>query len=226
MKKISLFVLLFALCCACAFAGSFATAFAAESGDVTIELRESVSGEEITVTAHLSENKGFVSGIFRIDFDNDVLTLESVEYTKTCEDLDPFDNFENVQAGKAPSLLVFYAGESYTTETGDLFVLSFRVKEGATNGKHKVSLYITELFKTSDPAEQFDGQDETLGAAMTGGVLAAETEYFVENGVPAPADPEADHTLVIVLATVGGALVLAAIVVVAYFGFRKKKDNV
>lgn len=227
MKKITLFVLIFAVCCACVFAGSFATAFAAQSDDVKIELRESVSSEELTVTARLTENKGFVSGIFRIDYDNAGLTLESVAYAETCKDLDPFDNLEKVKAGEAEHLFVFYAGEgNYSTETGDLFTMTFRVKDGVLNGKHKVSLYITELFKTSSPDEQFDGQDETLGTATTGGVLAAETEYFIENGVPAPADPEANYTLVIVLATVGGLLVVAGIVVLAYFGYRKKRKAI
>ena len=223
MKRYVLFLSICTLIFVCAFAGVFATAFAAESDDVKIELRESVSGEELTVTARLTENKGFVSGIFRIDYDNAGLTLESVAYTETCKALDPFDNLETIKAGETDRLFVFYAGEgSYSTETGDLFTMTFRVKDGAINGKHKVSLYITELFKTSDPDEKFDGQEETLGTATTGGVLAAETEYFIENGVPAPADPEADHTLVIVLATVGGLLVVAGIIVLAYFGYRKK----
>ena len=226
MKRFAVVLLIFVLCFVSLFVGAVATAFAADASDLKIELSDTFTGEELTVVARVTENRGFISGVFRVDYDTAGLELQAVTHSSTYEALSPFDNFENVRAGKATSLLVFYAGEgAYTTQTGDAFTLTFRVKDGAVNGKHKVSLYITELFKTSDPTEKFNGQDETLADAHTGGVLAAETEYFVSNGVPTPVDPETDHTLLIVLVSVGFVLVLAGIGVAAYILYRRNNNK-
>ena len=57
-------------------------------------------------------------------------------------------------------------------------------------------------------------------------MMVAEAEYFINNGTPAESmEAEANHTLVIVLAVLGSVAVVAGIVLVAYFAFRKKQQH-
>ena len=232
MKKVLFLILVFSLCFAWVFAGTIGVASAEHINDVQIKLIESFDDEELTVVARLEANDGFTSLALRVEFDTKELSLESVKHADTWKDLDPTDNLENVQSGKSDSLLLLYVGYGEnTTETGELFTMKFRVKDGAVNGKKKVSLYITELaYKMADGYdtlnEKYSSEGASLDHSRTGGVLSAEVEYFVSNGVPAESIEEAANpTLVIVLAVVGGIAVVAGIVLAAYFAFRKKEHN-
>ena len=232
MKKALLLIMIVSLCFACAFAGTVGVASAEPINDVEIKLIESYNGEELTIVARLEENDGFTSLALRVEFDTKNLTLESITHADTLKDLDPTDNVENVQSGKSDSILILYVGYGENTEaTGELFTLKFRVKDGAINGKHKVSLYVTELaYKMQDGYdtlnEKYSSEHSTLEEARTGGMMVAEAEYFINNGTPAESmEAEANHTLVIVLAVLGSVAVVAGIVLAAYFAFRKKQQH-
>ena len=137
-----------------------------------------------------------------------------------------------MQTDKSNVLLVVYVGYGENDASiGDLFTMKFHTKSGVANGKHKVSLYVTELSFIpaggGDPwlNEKYSTEYSPLDHTMTGGVCVAESEYFVVDGTPAATFEEASsHTLVIVLAVVGSVLVLVGIVAMAYFAYRKK-DN-
>ena len=210
------------------------TAAAEHNNDVVIQLEQSFSGEELTVIARMTENEGFVSMSVRVEFDAPGMYLESVEHGAAFKHFDPTDNLENVQTDKSNVLLVVYAGVGENdTSIGDLFTMRFRTKEGVANGKHKVSLFVTELSFVpaggGDPLlnEKYSTEESPLDHVKTGGVVVAETEYFISNGTPAVSMEEgADHTVVIVLAVLGSVLVLAGIVLAAYFAYRKKGDDI
>ena len=233
MKKLLLILLVFSLVLVGALTQTTGKAAAEQPNDVVIELEQSFSGDELTVIARMNENDGFVSMSLRVEFDKAAFTLESLAHADTLSDMEPTDNLTNVKSGKSDSLYVLYVGYGENnTATGELFTMRFRVKEGATNGKHKVSLFVTELtYKQSGSQEvlfneKYSEEGASLEEVRNGGALASETEYTVQNGAPAPSfEEEGGRTLVIVLAVVGGALVLAGIVLAAYFAYRKKGDD-
>lgn len=232
MKKLFLLLLVFSLVFVGALTHTTGRAAAEHHNDVVIELKQSFSGEELTVVARMTENDGIVSMAIRVEFDASGLYLDSVVHGAAFRQFDPVDNLENVQNDKSNVLLVVYAGYGENDSSiGDLFTMKFHTKDGVANGKHKVSLYVTELSFIpaggGDPwlNEKYSTEESPLDHAKTGGVCVAETEYFVVDGTPAATFEEASsHTLVIVLAVVGSVLVLAGIVGMAYFAYRKK-DN-
>ena len=233
MKKLFLLLLVLSLVLVGTLTHTTGRAAAEHHNDVVIELEQSFDGEEMTVVARMNENDGFVSMSLRVEFDASGMYLESVKHGDAFKHLDPTDNLENVQTDKSNALLVLYVGVGENDETiGELFTMKFHTKEGVANGKHTVSLYVTELSFVpaggGDPwlNEKYSTEDSPLDHAKTGGVVVAETEYFISNGTPAASLEEgADHTLVIVLAVLGSVLVLAGIVLAAYFAYRKKGDD-
>ena len=235
MKKLFLTALLIATL-TIAFLLPTGVAFAAEENDVTIETDQSFSGNEMTVDARISRNDGFITLFLCVDFDSDVLTLTEVKHSSAYSSMLYLDNTQSVQSGKATTLMFGYAGEGENnTELSSLFTLRFRVKEGATNGKHKVTLSVAEVgYKPAgaDSDVKYNakyGSDgvslEKLNEKSSVGVVVAEEEYLINNGVPAPEAEGSSRTLVIVLCVIGGIVIVAGAILAAYFINKKKQKQ-
>lgn len=202
-------------------------AASAEANDVKIEMTSSLVGEELTVVVTAAKNDGIITLLLCVDYDEaQLLPTKVVHNAETFSSLTMTDNFAKVSSGESNVYRVLYDGEGENEKgTGELFTMTFRVKEGAVNGKHSVDLYVKELTYKVGDAYSVTGINEKYAAAggQTIGVKVTSAQYVITNGVPAPEEGK-NHTLVIVLAAVGAAIAIGGFLA-AYFIYRKKQAN-
>ena len=229
MKKFFLTILLLAtLVCACTCTA--VTASAESANDVKIEANQTRSGNELTFEAYVSKNDGFITLFLCVEFDNDTLSLTSVQYGSTYSEMLFFDNVADVRSGKDKVLMIEYIGQGQNcTDLGSLFTLRFSLKNKAVNGKHKVRLSIAEVgYKTGVASEVVYNEKYGSGVDLSNlnrqemfGTVVAESEFTVENGVPAP-EKKSDLTLVIVLVVVCSVILVTGLSVLLYITFKKR----
>ena len=229
MKKFFLTILLLAaLVCACTCTA--VTASAESANDVKIGVNQTRSGNELTFEAYVSKNDGFITLFLCVEFDNDTLSLTSVQYGSTYAEMLFFDNVEDVRSGKDKVLMIEYIGQGQNcTDLGSLFTLHFSLKNKAINGKHKIRLSIAEVgYKTGIASEVVYNEKYGSGVDLSNlnrqemfGTVVAESEFTVENGVPAP-EKKSDLTLVIVLVVVCSVILVTGLSVLLYITFKKK----
>lgn len=217
MKKFFLIILLlaFVLC----FGTTTISAQAESPNDLAFTLTSTQNVDDLSVKVTLTRNDGITSLSLRVEYDQRELELTGRTFAATLKDLEPVDSF-SVKEDHYPYEVV-YAGLENTTETGELFTLNFKVKEGAYNGKYAVRLIVEDISYYSSETgelllnEKYDGEE---------GLKVAEAPYLVTTGVPAPTANGEDHTLVIVLGVIGGAAVLGGIAFAA-LSMNKKKQK-
>ncbi len=235
MKKLVVFTLLICLTLVC-FAGVTATAFA-EANDVEAALDLRVEGEEILATVSLVKNDGIVDLYLRVEYDTDALELLSRDFGKTLASLDPVDNFEEGKY-EYPYRVIYAGSGSNNKETGALFFLRFKIKDGAA-GNHNVKLVVRQVgyltsgsgaepvynTKYGEPIDLMNASsaktggvtvsDKTVAIGISGEVKVVET--------PAP-EKEGKNELMIGL-IVGGVMIVVGAVIIAYIAYRKKQND-
>ena len=229
MKKIFLTILLLAalvFACTC----TAVTASAESANDVKINVNQVRSGDDITFSANVAENDGFITLFLCVEFDNDTLSLTSVQYGSTYSEMVFFDNVADVRSGKDKVLMIEYIGQGQNcTDLGSLFTLRFSLKNKAVNGKHKIRLSIAEVgYKTGVASDIVYNEKYSSGVDLTNlnrqemlGTVVAESEFTVENGVPA-SEKKSDFVLVIVLVVVCSVILITGLSVLLYITFKKK----
>lgn len=234
MKKFFLTILLLtALVCACTCTA--VTASAESANDVKIGVNQTRSGNELTFEAYVSKNDGFITLFLCVEFDHDTLDLASVQFGDVYSKMKYFDNVEEVQSGKDKVLMIGYAGEGENhTDLGSLFTLHFSLKNKAVNGKHKIRLSVAEVgYKKSGASSEivYNAKYGENGVDLLNfdrqqmlGEVVAESEFNVENGVPAP-EKGGNRALVISLAVIGSVIFVAGLCLAAYFIFKKKQNK-
>ena len=112
------------------------TALAEELTSCTITADSAVGepGESVTVAVRISENSGFTNFAIALDYDHDVLTLESIE---TDNDGTPYlcgtqvsvNTAWNAESGKEQGYVVSASTEP-VKENGIIFTATFKIAEG------------------------------------------------------------------------------------------------
>lgn len=192
----------------------------AETKDVSIELTQTTEGDMVLVSADLTKNDGVLILYLRVEYDESVLRLEGREFGSALSSLDPVDNF-------AYPYRVIYGGNATSSDLGRLFTLRFKVKEGASDGKSKVKLYVRELAYGSASAPVYN---EKYGAPVSaesdgrvGGMAVAETSVVVSDGTPVP-EKAGGNSLLIGLCC-GGSVIFIGSIAAAYVIYRRRQKQ-
>jgi len=220
--------------------GTYSIAFA-EQNDVKLVLEEGEGADgEVVFSVSLKENDGVSDLYLRVEYDTDALELVGRNFGKALSSLDPTDNYGDDEADRAayePPYLVEYLDYSQknVTETGYLFSLRFRVKEGAKNGNHSVKLVVRQVgYRTGDSSldliynEQYGARvdAEDYNSLVTGGLVVAEKIVVVSGGevdsVVTPDEEKDGANELMIGLIVGGVMILVGAVVVAYIVYRRK----
>ena len=222
-----------------ALCGSMTMAFA-EQNDVKLELKTKETEDGVDVGVYLTENDGLIDLYLRVEYDTEALELISRSYGKALASLAPIDNFiAYAEGGYEPPYRVEYLdGNKNLTDTGMLFSLRFKVKDGAKNGNHSVKLVVRQVGylagdssvepiynpKYGDPVEATLDPESTT----TGGVVVAEKIIVVSGGevdsvrTPELAEEKDGLSELMIGLIVGGVMILVGALVVAYIIYRRK----
>ena len=140
------------------------------------------AGEQVTVALKITENAGFCALVLRISYDNEALTLVSME------------NKASGMTFTKPSSDPYKSGNKYLwdnlspyTSTGDLVILTFDISDSADNGRYDISVEFIEAYKLVDnqiedvsvtvsDARIYVGVDETETTEQTTSVVTTEAE--------------------------------------------------
>ena len=218
-----------------------ATVAFAEANDVELSLELNEDGEDVVADVFLTKNDGVIDLYLRVEYDPEALELVGRTFQKALAGLRPMDNFSAYEEnGYEPPYRVEYLGEDRKnlTDTGLLFSLRFKVKEGAKNGNHTVKLVVRQVGylagdSSVDPIYNAKYGDHVVwtidGSSMlTGGVTVAEKLVVLKGGevdsirtVESEEAREGMSELMIGL-IVGGVMILVGALVVAYIVYRRK----
>ena len=222
-----------------ALCGSMTMAFA-EQNDVKLELETKETEDGVDVGVYLTENDGLIDLYLRVEYDTEALELISRSYGKALASLAPIDNFiAYAEGGYEPPFCVLYADySSNITDTGMLFSLRFRIKEGAKNGNHSVKLIVRQVgYFTGDSSvdpiynpKYGEPVEVTLDpeSTTTGGLVVAEKIIVTSDGqvdsvrTPELAEEKDGLSELMIGLIVGGVMILVGALVVAYILYRKK----
>lgn len=236
MKKLLVFTLLICLTLCC-FAGVTATAFA-EENDVTATLDVKADGEELFATVSLTKNDGIVDLYLRVEYDTAALELVGRDFGKALAALDPVDNFEEGKY-EYPYRVIYIGSGSNNNETGVLFFLRFKIKEGAS-GNHNVKLVVRQVgylasgssaetvynTKYGAPIDLMDASSANIGGVTVSDktvAIGAGGEVKVVDTTPAPEKAGKNELMIGLI--VGGVMIVVGAVIIAYIAYRKKQND-
>ena len=215
MKKFLILFFIVAFVCAFAFGGATASA---EVDRVSAELTVAEEGEEILVTASLTKNEGVTALSLRVEYDENAFELLGSTFKSALSSLDPTDAFhDDALTYSYPYRAIYIGFGGNKTDTGELFVLRFRLKEGAVNGKKDFKLFIYDMAYYAGSEVVTPAEFE--GATASSGVKVAEDSFILTNG----SIPKGESKLPLIIGlSVGGAAILALLAAAAFTFYRKK----
>ena len=137
--------------------------FAAEPAKITVEKQtEAVNaGKEVTLAVTISDNPGFMSGVWKIEYDSSKLELKSIN-TK----LDGRPYMDGSYTPNVARDTITYANAEAVVGDGTLFTLTFFVKENATSGETVVSVKTEQLF-TKGPSGKVGIDNVSVAGGVT-----------------------------------------------------------
>ena len=214
------------------------TVASAEANDVELALDLTQEGDEVVAIVSVTKNDGVIDLYLRVEYDVDSLELTSRTFGKGLAALGPVDNFE--EGGYEYPYRVTYVGSGKNVdETGVLFTLRFKVKEGAPDGKSSVRLVVRQVGYLVGDLPGDPVYNEKYGEPMavtvdvestkTGGVVVADRSVTISKGEvqkveKSPSEKDGKTALFMGL-IIGGAVLLVAGVVIAYIVDRRKRNN-
>ena len=236
MKRFLVLLLILTITVA-ALCGTVAVASAAQN-DVVISLDVTKEGDEVVATAYLEQNDGVVDLYLRVEYDTDSLELKERKFGTALSSLGPVDNFE--EGGYEYPYRVTYTGNGTNSlDTGTLFTLRFRVKEGAKDGDSRISLVVRQVGYlagdlTPDPiynakyGEPLEISD--VESTKQGGITVSVGKVVIAKGtvtkVTSPGEPESDGSKGLMIGLiVAGVVILVGAVTAAFLVNRRKRQR-
>ena len=139
--------------------------FAAGPAKITVEKQtEDVNaGNEVTLAVTISDNPGFMSGSWNIEYDSSKLELKSIN-TK----LDGRQYMDGLYTPNVAQNTITYANTEAVEGDRTLFTLTFLVKENAASGETVVTVSTKELFTKGS-----SGKVSIANVPVAGGVTVA-----------------------------------------------------
>ena len=147
---------------------------AAEKGEISVSSAQAKRGEAVTVTVKLDRNPGVCNLTMALDYDETVLTPESV----TDGGLLQTTEVQHSNQLQAPYQFTWLNDltNGNNTSTGILATLTFRVNESAPSGDYTVAL-------RPDTVEAYNGQLQRVPFTLTDGVIAVRPSGAVSGTI-------------------------------------------
>ena len=249
MKKIFGLLLIFAFAFSLSLFGAPVRAQAEEENDVEFEVTctETVDGD-LKFIVNVTKNDGINALVLRVEYDEAVLTLRDRTFGSALDEMDP-DPTDNYSEKKAPYVVLYTGVESNVSATGKLLTLVFHAKKDVQSASEKVKLVVREVSYVPDGTTRstynqkygapVDGKENPVQA---GGMTVAEVNCAVSaagklsvvkvtNDIEEPFVPDSEvdrgsvNVGLIVGLAVGGAAIIAGLVVGGYFLKKRKKGG-
>lgn len=230
-RLLGLLLICFVLVATCC--GTVVSALA-ETRDVKVDLDLAKEGGEVRADVILTENDGINELYLRVEYDEDALELTAREFGSALTSLGPMDNFE--EGGYEYPYRIIYADNKNVDDTGRLITLTFNVKDGAKDGEHSIKVVVRQVGHLEGELESvynekygepvtFSGAED-VSATTTGGLTAAEKVVVISAGaVDAIRDPENGQAALMIGLIVGGVVIFAGAIVIAYLLYRRKRTQ-
>ena len=143
-----------------------------DAATIKVESRtETVNvGEEVTLAVSIENNPGFLTSVWKIEYDSSNLVLKSINTAYSAELAGKTVEIPYMNGTYTPNLeanTVGFMNTSLVTDNGTIFTLTFLVKEGVVSGGAAVSVTAKELFATGGKA--------ITAVPVSGGVTIADS---------------------------------------------------
>ena len=127
------------------------------AAEIMVESRTETAnvGEEVTLAVNIENNPGFLTSVWKIEYDSSKLELKSINTAYNAELAGKTVKIPYMNGTYTPNLeanTVGFMNTSLVTDNGTIFTLTFLVKEGVASGGAAVSVTAKELFATGGKA--------------------------------------------------------------------------
>lgn len=142
------------------------------AAEIMVESRAETAnvGEEVTLAVNIENNPGFLTSVWKIEYDSSKLELKSINTAYNAELAGKTVKIPYMNGTYTPNLeanTVGFMNTSLVTDNGTIFTLTFLVKEGVVSGGAAVSVTAKELFATGGKA--------ITAVPVSGGVTIADS---------------------------------------------------
>lgn len=194
------------------------TAFALSNDNAVIRMSGKINNGGISVDVNLIKNDGISAMNLELVYDDTALTLVGAERGTALNTLQYLTTNTETEQGYSIKPFKFdYSGDDNDYSTGKLFTLSFKVKDGAKDGKYVVTL---KYKRNSDVNYIENGELKTRNLSVDSVEIKTEGSMPAEIATVSETD---EQSLNLPLIIISAGFAAAGVSVAVFLFLRKRK---